>query len=198
MVVMTIRIPAADRATNTHLLRHRMRTMSNRLTAAFRPMNKTVSTIPSSHCCERRKRARRTPGNADRALLSLTGQGGTISSYYQNVLNDVPGRFLVAFGNPYADGTQYCEYDIDCLNDGNQFCGDDLCPDGEQDRKLRKRHFYMLESGMPIVSPRELQPGTQVHRVLKRSEAEMTLRARGAGDPFELVGDAVSHGVDRL
>ena len=51
---------------------------------------------------------------------------------------------------------------------------------------------------MPILSPRELQPGAQVRRVVKRSTAEMTLRGRGAGDPFELVGDAVSHRVERL
>lgn len=109
----------------------------------------------------------------------------------------MPGDFFIAFGNPFADAVQYWEYDA-CLNDGNQFCGDDLCPDGNQARKLRKRNLYILESGMPILSPRELQPGTQVRRVVKRSTAEMTLRGRGAGDPFELVGDAVSHSVDRL
>lgn len=130
--------------------------------------------------------------------LILTGQGGTISSYYQNVLKNVPGQFIVAFGNPGADAVQNCGYDKDCLNDGNQYCGDDLCPDGSQDKKLRKRNFYMLESGMPILSPRELQPGTHVRRVVKRSTAEMTLRGRGAGDPFELVGDSVSHSIDRV
>lgn len=56
----------------------------------------------------------------------------------------------------------------------------------------------MLESGMPILSPKELQPGQEVRRVLKRSQAEMTLRGRGAGDPWELVGDTVKHRVDRL
>ena len=110
----------------------------------------------------------------------------------------MPGDFIVVFGNPDAAGVQYCEYDTQCLNDGNQFCGDDPCPDGHQSKKLLKRHLYMLESGMPILSPKELQPGQEVRRVLKRSQAEMTLRGRGAGDPWELVGDSVKHSVDRL
>ena len=130
---------------------------------------------------------------------SSAGQGGTISSYYQNNLGGNPGEFIVSFGNPDANAVQYCDYDQHCLNDGNQYCGDDLCPDGVQSppgSKLRKRYRYMLESGMPIVSPRELGNGTEVRRVAKRTEAEMTLRARGAADPWELVQDRIVRSLE--
>lgn len=121
-----------------------------------------------------------------------TGQGGTLSSFYQNSLNSAPGMFIVGFGNPADSAVQYCDYDQHCLNDGNQFLGDDLAPDGPQDSKRKhKRNFYTLESGMPFLSTRDLAPGTKVKRVVKRSEAEMTLMRRGGGNPFDLVDDAV-------
>ena len=63
---------------------------------------------------------------------------------------------------------------------------------------MSKRNFYMLESGMPFLSTRELTEETVVKRAVKRSEAEMTLRARGAGDPWELVDDKVKHPILRI
>ena len=101
------------------------------------------------------------------------GQGGTISSYYQNSLGNQAGEFIVGFGNPDANAVQHCEYDQHCLNDS---CGDDLCPDGPQTRKLRKRYRYMLELGIPTRTTREINNGTEVKRVVKRTQAETTLR----------------------
>ena len=128
---------------------------------------------------------------------NISGQGGTISSFYQNFLNNAPGEFIVAFGNPAANAVQYCEYDQDCLNDGNQFLGDDLAPDGQSGSKKHKRNFYMLESGMPILSMRDLEVGSPVKRVVKRSVAEMTLMRRAGGNPFDLVDDAVKHQIEK-
>ena len=62
---------------------------------------------------------------------------------------------------------------------------------------MHKRNYYMLESGMSFLSTRELTEESIVKRVVKRSEAEMTLRARGAGDPWELVDDKVRHRILR-
>lgn len=62
---------------------------------------------------------------------------------------------------------------------------------------MHKRNYYMLESGMPLLSTRDLNKGALVKRVTKRSEAEMTIRKRGAGDPFELVDDTVKHRILR-
>ncbi|MCJ1266761.1 hypothetical protein MMC22_006646 [Lobaria immixta] len=118
-------------------------------------------------------------------------QGGTLSSFYQNSLKSAPGQFIVGFGNPDDSAVQYCNYDQHCLNDGNQFLGDDLAPDGPQDSKKHKRNYYRLESGMPFLSTRDLLPGSKVKRVVKRSEAEMTLIKRGGGNPFDLVDDVV-------
>ena len=63
---------------------------------------------------------------------------------------------------------------------------------------MSKRNYYMLESGMPLLSTREPTEDTVVKRAVRRSEAEMTLRARGAGDPWELVDDKVKHPILRI
>ena len=78
---------------------------------------------------------------------------------------------------------QYCEYQTECNNDGDEYCGYDLCLDGKTSKMMSKRNYYMLESGMPFLSTRELTEDTVVKRAVRRSEAEMTLRARGTGDP---------------
>lgn len=124
-------------------------------------------------------------------------QGGTTSSFYQHTLGNAPGEFIVGFGNPDNSATQYCEYGTECNNDGNEYCGDDLCPDGKASKMMHKRNYYMLESGMSFLSTRELTEESIVKRVVKRSEAEMTLRARGAGDPWELIDDKVRHRILR-
>ena len=117
-----------------------------------------------------------------------------MSNFYTNDLGGNPGQFIVGFGNPGADAVQYCEYEDDdtgCLNDGNIYQNGDLAPDGKQNGKMHKRNYYMLESGMPFLSSRDLDADSIVKRVQKRSQAEMTLRKRGAGDPYELVEDKV-------
>lgn len=129
-------------------------------------------------------------------ISCAVGQGGTLSQAYQNDLNNAPGQFIVGFGNPDDPAVQYCDYDQDCLNDGNQYLGDDLAPDGPQVSKKHKRNFYMLESGVPFLSTRELGEGSKVRRVVKRSEAEMTLMRRGGGNPFDLVDDTVKGRVE--
>ena len=63
---------------------------------------------------------------------------------------------------------------------------------------MSKRNYYMLESGMPFLSTRELAKDTVVKRAVRRSEAEMTRRARGAGEFWELVGDKVKHPILRI
>ena len=63
---------------------------------------------------------------------------------------------------------------------------------------MSKRNYYMLESGMPFLSTRELTEDTVIKRAVKRSEAEMTLRARGAGDSWELIDDKVKHPILRI
>lgn len=126
------------------------------------------------------------------------GQGGTLSSFYQNSLGNAAGDFIVGFGNPDDSATQYCEYGTECNNDGNEYCGADLCPDGTASKMMHKRNYYMLESGMPFLSTREITEDTVVKRAVKRSEAEMTLRARGAGDPYELVDDKIKHRILRV
>ena len=97
----------------------------------------------------------------------------------------------MTFSNPDNDATQYCEYGTQCLNDGNQFLGDDLAPDGHASKLRHKRHYYTLRSNTTILSPRELDPSTPVYRAVKRSIAEMGLIKRGGGDPFELVTDSI-------
>ena len=125
--------------------------------------------------------------------MPATGQGGTLSNFYRNTLGGNPDQFFVVFGNPDADAVQYCDDDTQCLNDGNIYQGDDLAPDGKQSKKMHKRNHYMLESGMPILSTRDLNVGSLVKRMQKLSQAEMTLRKRGAGDPYELVDDRVKY-----
>ena len=63
---------------------------------------------------------------------------------------------------------------------------------------MSKRNYYMLESGMPFRSTWELTEDTVVKEVVERSEAEMTLRARDAGDPWELVNDKNKHLILRI
>ncbi len=118
------------------------------------------------------------------------GQGGTLSSFYTNVLNNIPGGFIVSFGNPEDPNVQYCDYDQSCINDGKQYIGNNLAPNGPQSKK-HKRNYYLLESGMPILSSRNLKEGTVVKKVVKRSDAEMTLTKRSGRDPYELVDDIV-------
>ena len=119
------------------------------------------------------------------------GQGGTLSSFYTNTLGGVAGEFIVGFGNPGDPNTQYCESGDQCINDGKQYLGSVLAPNGPQSKTKHKRNYYMLESGMPFLSTRELAEGTVVKKVIKRSDAEMTLMKRGGRDPYELVDDVV-------
>ncbi|CAD6567528.1 MAG: hypothetical protein ASARMPRED_000883 [Alectoria sarmentosa] len=118
-------------------------------------------------------------------------QGGTLSSFYKNTLNGNAGDFIVGFGNPDDPNTQYCESGDQCINDGKQYLGTQLAPNGTQSKIKHKRNYYMLESGMPFLSTRELEEGTVVKKVIKRSNAEMTLMKRGGQDPYELVDDVV-------
>ena len=101
------------------------------------------------------------------------------------------GEFIVGFGNPGDPKTKFCEYGNPCINDGNQFIGNSPAPNGRQGASKHKRNYYMLESGMPFLSTRDLKEGTVVKKVAKRSDAEMTLMKRGGGDPYELVDDVV-------
>ncbi len=120
-----------------------------------------------------------------------TGQGGSLSSFYQHQLGNNPGDFTVTFSNPDNDATQYCEYGTQCKNDGNQFLGDDLAPDGHASKLRHKRHYYTLRSNTTILSPRELDVSTPIYRAVKRSIVEMGLIKRGGGNPFELVTDSI-------
>ena len=49
----------------------------------------------------------------------------------------------------------------------------------------------MLESGMPFLSSRDLEEGTVVKKVVKRSDVEKTVMKRSGQDPYELVDDVV-------
>ena len=62
---------------------------------------------------------------------------------------------------------------------------------------MRKRHYYTLASGMPILSSRELVEGSKVKRVVKRSQAEMTLMRRSGGNPYDLVDDTVAGPIEK-
>ena len=142
----------------------------------------TVCTSPSSFYSFHRKLTK---------IRKSTGQGGTLSSFYKNTLNGNAGDFIVGFGNPDDPNTQYCESGDQCINDGKQYLGTQLAPNGTQSKIKHKRNYYMLESGMPFLSTRELEEGTVVKKVIKRSNAEMTLMKRGGQDPYELVDDVV-------
>ena len=122
-------------------------------------------------------------------------QGGSLSSFYQNKLGNNPGDFTVTFSNPDNAETQYCEYGTQCLNDGNEFLGDDLAPNGHASKARQKRHYYKLRSNTTILSPRKLDLSTPIHRVVKRSKAEMSLIKRSGGNPFELLEDSISEPI---
>ena len=130
--------------------------------------------------------------------IFVLGQGGTISSFYQNQLNNNAGDFIVGFGNPDNSATQYCEYDTECNNDGNQYCGSDLCPDGKAGGKIKhKRNFYMAKSGMEFLSTRDLEVGARVVRVVKRTAEPLAapIEERDIGNHFDFVEDKVSHQI---
>ena len=56
----------------------------------------------------------------------------------------------------------------------------------------------MLESGMPYLSSRDnLEGGSKVKRVVKRSQAEMTLMRRAGGNPYDLVEDTVTGRIQK-
>ena len=126
---------------------------------------------------------------------SFTGQGGTISSFYQNQLGGKPGDFIVGFGNPDDKSVQYCEYDTECNNDGNQYCGDDLCPDGKPSKMKHKRNHYVTQGGLEFISTRDLAPGHRVVRMAKRDMEDVGevagLFARDVEDNSEAVDDEV-------
>lgn len=128
-------------------------------------------------------------------MIVYPGQGGTLSSFYQNKLGNSPGAFTVSFANPDNDATQYCEHDTSCLNDGNMYLGDDLAPDGVATKAKHKRHYYMLRSNTTILSERELDASTPVYRMVGRGPVERQLIKRGGGDPFELEDDAISYRI---
>lgn len=129
-------------------------------------------------------------------LLNLTifllGQGGTLQNFYKESLNNAPGQFIVGFGNPDDPAVNYCGYTTTCTNDGMQYLGNKLAPDGIQGKIKHKRNYYRLQGGMPFLSTRELEVGTVVKKVVKRSEGEMGLMRRAGSDPFDLVDDVVA------
>ena len=126
------------------------------------------------------------------STFSLSGQGATLKNFYKGSLNNAPGEFIVGFGNPGAPAVKYCEYPPDCTNDGMQYLGNNLAPNGTQGKIKHKRNYYRLQGGMPFLSTRELEVGTVVKKVVKRSEGEMGLMRRAGSDPFDLVDDVVA------
>ena len=122
----------------------------------------------------------------------LSGQGATLKNFYKGSLNNAPGEFIVGFGNPGDPAVNYCDYPPDCINDGMQYLGNGLAPNGTQGKIKHKRNYYRLQGGMPFLSTRELEVGTVVKKVVKRSEGEMGLMRRAGSDPFDLVDDVVA------
>ena len=121
----------------------------------------------------------------------LLGQGATLKNFYKGSLNNAAGEFIVGFGNPGDSAVKYCEDPPSCINDGKQYLGDNLAPNGTQSKMKHKRNYYRLQGGMPFLSTRELEVGTVVKKVVKRSEGEMGLMRRAGSDPFDLVNDVV-------
>ena len=124
--------------------------------------------------------------------FSPSGQGATNKNFYSGSLNNAPGEFIVGFGNPGDPAVKYCDDPPTCTNDGMQYIGNNLAPDGVQGKIKHKRNYYRLQGGMPFLSTRELKVGTVVKKVVRRSEGEMGLMRRAGSDPFDLVDDVVA------
>ena len=122
----------------------------------------------------------------------LSGHDATLTNLYRGSLKNKPGKFIVGFGNPGDPAVKYCDDPPVCINDGMQYLGKNLAPNGTQGKMKHKRNFYRLQGGMPFLTTRELEVGTVVKKVVKRSEGEMGLMRRAGSDPFDLVDDVVA------
>ncbi len=122
----------------------------------------------------------------------LSGQGAILKNFYKGSLKNAPGEFIVGFGNPGDPAVKYCDYPPDCTDDGLQYLGNNLAPNGTQGKIKHKGNYYRLQGGMPFLSTRELEVGTVVKKVVERSEGEMGLMRRAGSDPFDLVDDVVA------